>query len=231
MDLDYFLATHCEEPLSCRGDNASSDAEVGARIREELAKAERFGALPAGTKCSVRVGKGSYSGGSVSVEITGWTGAVFSDAHLEHLLDPKGTRAPHHSERLAPALNDALARVDKIADRHNFDDSRSMEDYYRYGYNLGVSASTLEAHAARGIKLESDPSYRDLVERARAASLVIGKRAAKSLLGRYGINATSKHGLEMVIRYAERYGCELSYDRRRGAWRPALVAPGTGGTP
>lgn len=222
MDLDYFLAMHCAEPLSCRGDNASTDAEVGARIREELVLAERFGALPAGTRCSVRVGKGSYSGGSIAVEITGWTGAVFSDEHLAHLLDPKGTPMPHHSERLAPALSEALRRVDIIADRHNFDDSRSMEDYYRYGYNLGVTAGTLEYTAAHGIKVESDPEFRHLVERARAASAVIGKRAAKSLLGRYGISGTSKHGLETVIRYAERYGCELAYDRRRGIWLPSI---------
>lgn len=82
--LEAFMAS-LPPAMDCHG--AISDKVLTKTMRDELALAVTRGVFPAGTKFSVR--KNHYK--SFTVEIVEWVGAVFVDAYVAHLMDPKGT--------------------------------------------------------------------------------------------------------------------------------------------
>jgi hypothetical protein len=208
---------------SRRGNDWVNDVELAKIIRNECAAAVTAGALPAGTKVSVRI----LHHKSLSVEIVGWEGAVFSNAYTEHLMDPKGT--PWNSEawsresdpRLTEPLNRAVKLIEKIADRHNYNNSDYMTDYFDVGYYLSVDARPVEHAAETGIKRESDKTFRELAARAEVAARAVGPDATKSICGRGGVDSADTWALERLIKIADRAkGRPVEYDKRRRGWFP-----------
>lgn len=223
MSASEYLAS-LPPAFDLQGDDRTTQDQIIARIRAELNGAIAAGALPHGTKFSVR--KLHYK--SYRVEITAWPGAVFSTDYTEHLLDPKGTpwsplRSRGHDEsHLAPELNEALALVNQIAERHNYT-SRSdpYADYADVGYYMSVSASPVENAARQGMDLESNPKFLELMEKGRAAAKALGPAATKSICGNKDLATAGEHCLKVLIRVAERAeGRPVKYDKQRRGWFP-----------
>lgn len=213
MTPTEFLAT-LPAPLVLRGEGRTeyvTSTALAKRIRTELGLAVKAGALPRGTKLSVRVRPGGYHR-SLTVEITGWEGAVFSDEFTACLLagdesnwDPgyrSGRR--HRDARLAPALCDALEMIEAIADRHNFDESQIEVDYFHVGYYLTVCASSVESVAKHGIELERSPEFAELVAKATAAAELLGPDRVRKECGRSGLQGAGRWSLERLIKLAAR---------------------------
>lgn len=94
-------------------------------------------------------------------------------------------------------------------------------DYFDVGYYLTVTAGTVESAAAQGIKLESDPTYRALVDRAMKAAKAVGPKAVKAICGSRGIEACGEWSLERLIKVADRAnGRPVAFDKRRRGWFP-----------
>lgn len=226
MNATDFLAT-LPAPLVLRGAGAYvSDATLAKRIRNEIALAVKAGALPKGIKVSARCNPGGHHR-SLTVEVIAWEGAVFCDSYVEHLLSgskdmwdgPPVYGRRRSDARLAPALQEALALIEQIADRHNYDNSRIEVDYFDVGYYLTVKASKVESTARSGIESERDPAFADLKAKATAAAAKLGPKVVRSVCGRAGIDGAGSWCLEKLIKLAERAdGRPLTYDKRRGAW-------------
>lgn len=218
-DLAEFLAT-LPPSMDCHG--GYDDTKLTALIRSDLALAVKRGVLPAGTKVSVR--KVYYT--SIHVDIVAWSGAVFTDAYVSHHMDPATRdkdfadgRPTLRDSRLVGALQNALDTIRKIANRHNYDNSRSEVDYFDYGYSLSVTANTVISTATAGLTLESNPEYRALHERARVAATALGTAVVRSVCGRNGINGCWEGALKRLIALHERAdGRPVQYDKRRGQW-------------
>ena len=208
---------------SRRGANSVNDVELAKIIRNECAAATAAGALPAGTKVSVRILHHS----SLSVQIVAWEGAVFSNAYTEHLMDPKGTPWSNDAwsreadPRLTEPLNRALKLVEKITERHNYDESDSQRDHFDVGYYTSIDARPVEHAAETGIKRESDKGFKDLTARAEVAARALGPDATKSICGRGGVDSADQWALEHLIKIAARAaGRPVEYDKRRRGWFP-----------
>jgi hypothetical protein len=224
------------EAMDCHG--GYDDTKLTKLVRDEIALAVKTGLLPVGTKVSVR--KNHYR--SFTVDIVEWKeGAVFCDDYTAHLLDPTGTdwdRDARHQDLVrdagnwrhagrpeyTPALRGAVRICERIADRHNYNNSDPQTDYFDVGYYLDVEARTVEANARTGIAMESDPAYRALLADAMIAAKALGSACVKSVCGRRGINGCGKWSLEALIKVAARAnGRPVAYDKRRRAWLPIGV--------
>jgi len=233
MTLGQYLDS-LPPPLVLRGRDSVTVKKVAEVVRKELAGAVDAGALPEGTKFSVR-----SDHNSMRVEITHWMGEVFSKRYLKHLMDPKGTpwdrdvqielRDREHmgsdyaSRRfdvsLSSALNKALVAVDKIADRHNYNNSDTQRDHFDVGYYLSVDAQPLEDAAKQGVMAESNQEFRELLRRGEEAAAALGPAATKSICGK-SLQHAGEHCLKHLIRLAERAaGRPVVHDPRRG-WVP-----------
>ncbi len=224
-DLAAFLAS-LPPALALR--ETASFADVAPRVRADLALAIKNGVIPT-LKVSVR----SPHHGSLKVEITEWSGAVFSDRYTEALMDHANGTAPDRGLRrshLAPALLDALDRIERIAQRHNYDNSRIEVDHFDVGYYLTVTASAVEALAAQAIRAEMDPAFVALQGRAKEAAAKVGPACTKATLGRGGLDAANEWALNRLIKLAARSnGRPLVYDKQRRGWvADTLYVPGGG---
>ena len=228
--LAEFMAS-LPEPFNCKG--GYQDTLLTKLIRSEIALAVERDVLPAGTKVSVR--KDHYR--SFIVDIVEWSGAVFTSAYTDHLMDPAtrekafegptewltddDERISRTHETLAKPLRHALVTVEQIANRHNYNNSRIEHDHFDVGYYLSVSASTVEGTARQGIQTESDPAYAKLLADAAKASRALGKACTESVCGRRGFEAASRWALERLVRMADKAkGRPVTYDKRRRAWVP-----------
>lgn len=236
-ELDTRLAaflTALPESMDCHG--GYDDTKLTKIMRDECALAVTTGLLPPGTKVSVR--KNHYR--SFTVEIVAWSGALFVDAYAAHLLDPKGTAWDSESiERprdargwkygraeYVPALNDAMRIVERIVERHNYNNSDYQTDYFDVGYYMTVSANRVHASASAGLALESDPAYRALVQDATTAARTLGAACVRAVCGRGGITGCSQWALESLIKIAKRAnGRPVVYDKRNRAWIPTDATP------
>lgn len=213
------------------------DKKLTKAMRDDLARAVTEGILPAGTKVSVR--KNHYK--SFSVEIVGWVGPVFVDAYYAHLLDEKGTPwtrpdywAPnmihdrsmrYGHEEYTRALNEALYAIDKIINRHNYNNSDAMTDYFDVGYYENVTANAIHAAARAAAQVEADPSYRALLAEATEHARALGSKCVASVCGRGGLDRAWKGALEHLIRVGKRAnGRPVAYDKRRRGWFPVDTA-------
>lgn len=222
-------------PMDCHG--GYDDTKLTKLIRDEIALAIKTGLLPTGTKVSVR--KNHYR--SITVDIVEWTGAVFCDAYTAHLLDEKGTPwDPGHwdyrdalvetngwtygRKEYVRALNEAWFAIERIADRHNYNNSDLQTDYFDVGYYLNVSPNTVHGNARTGIATESDPVYRALLVDAMIAAKTLGAACVKAVCGRRGINGCGKWELEHLLKVAKRAnGRPVAYDKRRRGWFPVAA--------
>lgn len=224
------------EPLKRRGDGRANDVTLAKQMRTDMKAAIAAGVLPVGTEISVRINH--YA--SLTVEIVAFEGAILAEAYAAHLLAPtvvpwdvneagacraRNGRRAYDIRRdnvcLSDALNDALALVERIAERHNYNNSDLSTDYFDVGYYLTVTAGTVESAAAQGIKLESDPTYRALVDRAMKAAKAVGPKAVKAICGSRGIEACGEWSLERLIKVADRAnGRPVAFDKRRRGWFP-----------
>jgi len=213
--------------LSRRGPHAVNTQVIARRIRADLAAAIDAGVLPAGTKFSIRT-----EHNHIYVDITEWRqGAVFVDKYVEHLMDPSIKWDPdyrsrdyeerRHDARLVPALNKALAIIDKIVNLHNYDNSDSMRDHFDVGYYSTVSAEPVIRAAETGIQSESSPKFAALLARGQEASKALGPAATKSICGSSNLTSASEWCLERLIKVAARAGGRpVAYDKKRGGWFP-----------
>jgi hypothetical protein len=152
-------------------------ATITKRIRAELAAAVTAGVFPAGTRFAVR--KDHHK--SIDVDIVAWDGAVLCDAYIDHVMDAttrdkifesEATRVlgrhgwRYGDKRCTVALNQAMVDADRLANRHNYNNSDSMTDYFDVGYYLDVDANTVIGLAEQAIRAESDPALAELTARA-----------------------------------------------------------------
>lgn len=195
-------------------------------VRSELKQAIEAGALPAGTKVSVRTDHNS-----IYVAISGWAGNPFSREYTEHLMDPSGTPwepgtrgyGLHEDPSYTPELNAALQLIEKIAGRHNW---REHDPYADYGgrsrYYLTVDARGVEGAARTGIEMEANKGFSDLMVRGQEAARAVGPAATKSICGTPNLSRASEWCLKQLIRVAERAaGRPVQYDKSRRGWFPA----------
>lgn len=219
--ISEFLST-LPEPLKLRGTNPdgtyTSVSQAREQIRKDLSAAIKAGVLGGTEKVSVR---GDHN--SVTVEIVAWSGRIFCDEYQAHLMDPTSKWDPDAAwaerrsrgdisrrfggEKVGDELAAALAVIEKIANRHNYDNSRIEVDYFDVGYYLHVSARTVEANAEAAIRMEGNPALAALLRKAKIAGDAVGKACCKSILGRAGIDGSSEWGLSSLIRLAIRTGC------------------------
>lgn len=225
----------------------ASVKDVVKRIREELTGAQKCGALPKGTKLSIR--NRDYN--VVDVDIVEWRhdGALYptyttwlmdcviaeAKARGEGVQHPERSRSSWRGEdrfagdygrlrravatRATDALNDALMLIWQIADRHNYDNSDLMTDYHDVGYYLHVDANAVIATAEHGIRLECDPAFASLVARAVEASKRVGPKVTESVCGRLGVEHCGEWSLERLLKIdARAQGRPLVYDKRRRGW-------------
>lgn len=226
MTATEFLAS-LPAPFDTHG--GYDDTLLTKLIRDELAAAVRAGVLPAGTKVSVR--KNHYQ--SFTVEIVEWHAPVFCDNYVAHVLDPKGTAWNAHEardemrragrrtgdERYTAQLQEALALIETIADRHNYNNSDLQVDHFDVGYYLTVRASAIATSAERGLQTESDPAFAELVRQAEIAAKAVGPKVVRSVCGRGGVRGCGQWALERLIKVAANAnGRPLAYDKRRSAW-------------
>lgn len=132
--------------------------QLAKQIRADLAAAVRAGLLPKGIKIAVRQNAGRYWSarcGSLTVSISTWTGAVYNDAYIEQFLDGDKVYMPA-GKRYAPAFAAALDLIEKVANRHNYSNSRIEEDYFDVGYYLSVNGGAAERDAFAGLRAEAD---------------------------------------------------------------------------
>lgn len=234
MTTTEFLAT-LPEPFDLYNSHAKygryvSVKEVRQRIKEELAMAVTAGMLPPEFKASIR---GDHN--TVHVDVMAWPDGVFTSEYMEVVLDPLIEReggALHERNwqvrndetrefedtRLVPELRAAITLIHQIVNRHNFDRSDIMTDYFHVGFYDHIGAGPVIAVALHALRLESDPALALKLRKARIACDVIGPKAAKAELPkRGGIDAAGDWTLDRLIKIAEKAdGYELAYDKRRG---------------
>lgn len=216
-----------------RGPSSVGTGVIAKTIKAEVAQAAAAGALPHGTKVSA-----STDHNSINVRVTAWEGAVFSDKYIEHLMDPTGTawdrdeqesyrRGGNYEEsgfdpRLTSSLNRALQTIEKIANRHNYNNSDIQSDYFDVGYYLNVSARPVEDLAANAIKLESNKEFGKLIEQGRIAAKAVGAAATAAICGHTDLRMADAYCIERLIKLADRAkGRPVAYDKRRRGWYPA----------
>lgn len=214
-------------------------------IRRDLKLAVKAGLIPSAAKFSVT--RRDYK--SISVHLTAWSGAVLVDgfvavciesyvAGLDHVSPEASepfrtrlgrfTRRQSQDGRLTDEINAVMWLVERIADRHNYDNSDYMSDYVNVGYYLHVDADPVMALAQRGIRQEASEAYRALLARAQVAAAQLGPKAVKSICGNGGADNCSDWALDKLIKMAERAaGRPVAYDKKRGAW---VVQPRDGST-
>jgi hypothetical protein len=125
-----------------------------------------------------------------------------------------------------PALNAAVELLGHLANRHNFDESDSMTDYFHVGYYLDVDAKPAERAARDGVEQERDPQYAELCRRARVAAAAVGDKVVRSVCGRHGLSGAGKWSMERLIKIADAAnGRPLTYDKRRSRWVPTTATP------
>ena len=252
-----FLAS-LGEPITLRGSALKPDGkywsvdDVRKRLRSELALAVERGAIPAGTKFSVR---GDYN--SITVEIVEWSGAVFTSDYQGCVLDwwryqsldmhgkarefPKGPpRDPSDSRdwrgmdfdgryadgRNVPELNAVIWLVERMANRHNYDNSDIQTDYFDVGFHLNVTATAVQVTSERALRLEADPSFGRKQRLAEIAAETIGPKAAKANGGRLGVENAGEWTIGTLVKLAIKSGgYPLAYDKRARSWRPDKSQP------
>lgn len=219
--------------LSRTGVDAASPKDVTARIRLEIKAAQTAGVIPAGVKFSITCT--DYK--SIRVKVTAWPGQCLNPEYITYVMEEIVAKQKDPSikglsyafdvrsapDRKHPYLTkeaaDVLALVETLAGRHNYDHSDYMSDYVNVGYYLSVSAGGLQASAERGIRLELDPAFAEMVRKAHEASKRVGKKVTASVCP-HGVDEASEWQLEHLLKldaYAK--GRPLHYDKRRGGWK------------
>lgn len=232
-DTTSFLAS-LPEALNLRGENSASRADVVAAIRRDLKLAVEAGLIPKDVTFSVT--KRDYN--SITVELIEWYGQVLTDAYFEHHMSTllstfmkdavavaftpercARTRRMSNDPRLVEAVNDVLSLVEQISDRHNFDESDPMTDYFHVGYYLNVGARRVITAAELGIQMECDPAWAEMVQRGRDAAKRLGAKVVKSVCGNGGVDGCGQWSLERLLKLDEMAaGRPLTYDKRRRNW-------------
>lgn len=236
-ESDFFASL--QPALVMRGAGSVGPDKVVERIREELKLAFTAGLVPAGTKLSVR--RHDYK--SINIDVAAWPlGSPLSTEYATHLMD-KLTRngkgnddwydrnrnatysGRHYDGRVTNELNAVLELVRKLADRHNYDNSDIMTDYFDVGYYLHIDANAIVAIAERGLQEELNPDAAAMRVRAREAATRLGPKATRSICGRLGVEHCGQWSLEALLKldaYAK--GRPVAYDKRSRRWRPEADA-------
>ncbi len=219
--------------IELRGDgpNKGDRDDVKARIKEELKLAQKAGLVPKFCKFSVR--KPDYN--SIHVDLVQWEGQVFSNEYTEYLMagfrkvampyteidfDPRRG----HLQKFVPALTEVHEVMGALANRHNFDESDMMTDYFHVGYYLHCEVRDIETVAERAIRLESDPVFQELHARAVEAIDSLHpscrKQIVESVFGRRGFESAGEWTMNDIIKIAERAaGKPMAYCKRQRGWR------------
>lgn len=228
--------------------NSGQRKEAYARIRAELKAAQKHGIIPAFCKFSVRADHNS-----LHVDLVQWEGRVFSDEYTEYLMAKyrKESGAPlpvesryreedfangrsrgHELPRLVIALQDVGHITAYIANRHNFDHSDIMTDYFHVGYYLHVETRDIEWTAEQAIRLECDAAFAALHAKAAAAAATLHEscrdKIIESTCGRRGFECAGEWALKDLIKIAERgAGRPMGYCKRQRGWRVVKEISGT----
>lgn len=212
----------------------ATPVQVVDAIRRDLKLAVKVGLIPAHAKFSVR--REDYK--SIYIDLSAWHGQVLTDdyfgACVNHIVvgsskngampgaelrDGRRTRRQSQDGRVVDAINDVMYLVERLADRHNYDNSDTMTDYYDVGYYLHVSARSVIVLSERGVRQECDPAYRELLTRAGIAARRIGAKATRSICGKGGVENCSDWTLDRLIKLDEHAaGRPLVYDKQRASW-------------
>jgi hypothetical protein len=225
--LTEFLAT-LPPALTRHGAARANDVTLAKAIRADLAAAVTAGIFPAGTTFSVRINHHS----SLTVEIMTWPGPVYTPEYEAHLADPTkpnpadgGWRRNESDGYTAPDLYRAKRDADRIADRHNYDESDPMTDHFNVGYYLTVYTNTIDHARKAAINLATNPAFSDLLAKGKLAAVALGKKATASILGRGGLDSASEWELNHLIKVAARAnGSPVAYDKRRRGWFPVAAS-------
>ena len=213
--ITEFLST-LPPALTRRGPARADDKTLAQTIRRDVALAADTGVVPPECKFSVRI---SHHG-SLIVEFMAWPGSLWVDDYVVHLMDPT-TPNPERSdirfERYTPEFLAARAAITQIANRHNYDRSDTMTDYFDVGYYLDVTCVTVASVAEAAIRRETDQQFAELYRAGCEAARVIGPKATAAACGRAGLEGASAWVLANLIRLAKRSGgVPLQYNKRRG---------------
>lgn len=223
--------------------------QLSKRIRSELAAAVKAGVFPVGTTFSVRkdhhksyrVDITEWPTGAVFTEhYVAWrmeqelTGAKDARGNLTasykapdqadsgtNLVWRNDGWRPVYDVRCTDAVNDAIRDAKSIADRHNYNNSDPMTDYFDVGYYLTVDAGSVVGAAEQGLIAECSPEFAELLRRAQDAANAVGDACTAAVLGRRGFQGACRYRLDELIRIADRAnGRPVAYDKRRRGWFP-----------
>lgn len=232
MNAAEFLAS-LPTALDLRGANRVTVADVRKTLRGEVKLAIAAGLIPAGVEFSIR-GDCNH----ITAEVTVWPGLPLRSDYVHAVMEdvlgrpaalanyPSRNRSGRNSDyRAIDELNDALALLAMLVDRHNFDESRSEVDYFHVGYYHDVTAAGLLARAERGIREELNPELAAKRQDAREASARLGKACTKAICGRLGVDGCGEWALDSLIKMDRRAaGRPMAYDKRRRSWYPVDAA-------
>lgn len=251
LTIDEYLAS-LPAPMISTGDRprtVGTTAEICKRIRAELSGAVTAGVFPAGVTFSVR--KNHHR--SITVSIESLPGSPLATDYTAHLMECIAARmrnekepdwdgdryglpwsgerlndGHHHSRpnpRLTMEANHVWANASRIANRHNHDYSQIETDYFDVGYYLDVTTHGMIAIAERGIRLEMDPQYADLVRRGIEAAGRLPANVVKAECGRMPVEHAGEWVLARLIDMDRKCGGKpMEYDKRRRRWRVVEAA-------
>lgn len=144
----------------------ATPAQVVDAIRRDLKLAVKTGLVPSHAKFSVT--RRDYK--SISVELVAFNGGVLVDGYIAVCIeafvadkaspssdaaDPfmsrlgRTSRRQSQDGRLTDALNEMMWLVERIADRHNYDNSQIETDYFDIGYSARLGSSRDRTRDAR----------------------------------------------------------------------------------
>jgi hypothetical protein len=231
MTATEFLAS-LPAPLNLRGVDRVTVADVRKTLRGEIKLAIAAGVIPAGAEFSVR---GDYN--HITVEVTAWRTMPLTNDYINAVMDDACGRPAQLDEirndrnwygrgrrtdvvGAIGELNETLALLETMVQRHNFDESRIEVDYFNVGYYHDVTASGLLARAERGIREELSPALAAKRAAAREAAVRLGKACTKAVCGRMGVDGCGEWVLDSLLKIdARAAGRPVAYDKRARGWR------------
>lgn len=206
MTVSDFLAT-LAPAINTRATHPRGK-DLAARVRAELKAAVKAGVFPVGTEFSVTLERGGYTT-KIRVEFIRWDGAaVFCDDYTAELMDAfTAQRSPdwrgRSIDRYSAGFVAARRAAEEIADRHNYNNSDVMTDYFDVGYYLSIDPGRVEAAAVAGLRYEADPGYRSLRDRAVEAAATLPANLVKKWAPD-GVEFEGEYALTKLIEWAAR---------------------------
>lgn len=207
--------------------------EIRKQVRKDLAAATAAGVIPDAAAFSVR---GDHN--SITVEITAWPGCPLNTAYTEaviaqasgdtslmatwdrdHDLDWRGRARRTDRLEVTTAVNDVLALLEVLVNRHNYNNSDTQTDHFDVGYYDSISATSLIDMARQAIAEECTPGLAAKRQAAIEAAGRLGAKATAAICGRAGVKHCNEFSLDQLLKLdATAAGRPVVYDRMRRRW-------------